>query len=135
MQKLGTKKDALLEYVLNHGDLWEDVRLAAAAEEDDEEQVEDSLEEQVANLDVALFSLIEPLDTDVAQLATVLDEVLTICCGGRRRHRRRRSIRDPGSMKITPFRLIGKAPRRHLLKARSVSLPETNALPQFVGQI
>jgi hypothetical protein len=75
-QKLGTKRDALLEYVLNHGDLWEDGRLAAAPPEDDEEQVEDSLEEQIANLDVALFSLIEPLDTDVGKLATVLDEVL-----------------------------------------------------------
>jgi DEAD/DEAH box helicase len=75
-QKLGIKSDALLEYVLNHGDLWEDVRLAAAANEDDEEQGEDSLEEQIANLDVALFSLIEPLETDVGNLATILDEVL-----------------------------------------------------------
>ena len=76
VQKLGTKKDALLEYVLNHRDLWEDVRLAAAVPEEDEEQVEDNLEEQIGNLDVALVSLIEPLDTDVGTLATVLDEVL-----------------------------------------------------------
>ena len=39
-------------------------------------QGEDRLEEQIANLDVALFSLIEPLDADVSQIAGVLDEVL-----------------------------------------------------------
>ena len=76
-QKLGVQKDKFLEYVLNHRDLWEDARLAAAREgEDDEDEVEDSLERHIADLDVALFSLIEPLDAQVEQLATILDDVL-----------------------------------------------------------
>jgi hypothetical protein len=75
-KKLDTKMDALLDYVLNHGDLWEDVRLATGPQEDGEGEAEESLEEQIANLDVALFSLIDPLDADVSNLATLLDEVL-----------------------------------------------------------
>ena len=75
-QKLETKHDALLEYVLNQRDLWADARLAASEQEGEEEDEEDLLEKQVADLDVALLSLIEPLDTDVSQVATVLDEVL-----------------------------------------------------------
>jgi len=73
-QKLGVKHDALLEYVLNQRNLWDDARLAAAEQQEDED--EDRLEEQIANLDVALFSLIEPLDGDVSQIASVLDEAL-----------------------------------------------------------
>ena len=77
IQKLGVQKDGLLEYVLNHHDLWADARLAAdAADEEDEDEVEDSLEKYIADLDVALFSLIEPLDTQVEQLATTLDDIL-----------------------------------------------------------
>lgn len=75
-QKLGTKHDDLLEYVLNQRDLWDDARLAAAEQEEDEDEGEDRFEEQIANLDVALFSLIEPLDADVSTLASVLDDVL-----------------------------------------------------------
>ena len=75
-QKLGAKQADLLEYVLNQRDLWDDSRLAGSEEEDDEDEGEGRLEEQMANLDVALFSLIEPLDADVSQIAVVLDEVL-----------------------------------------------------------
>lgn len=75
-QKLDTKPEELLEYVLNQRDLWDDARLAAAEQDAEEDEAEDRLEEQIADLDVALFSLIEPLDTDLSQLATVIDEVL-----------------------------------------------------------
>jgi hypothetical protein len=75
-QRLGAKHTELLEYILNQRDLWGDARIAAAEQEHDEDEVEDRLEEQIANLDVALFSLIEPLEADVSQVAVVLDEVL-----------------------------------------------------------
>jgi hypothetical protein len=75
-QKLDTKPEEFLEYVLNEPDLWDDARLAATEQEGEEDEGEDRLEEQIADLDVALFSLIEPLETDVSQLATVIDEVL-----------------------------------------------------------
>jgi hypothetical protein len=75
--KLGVQRDALLDYVLNQHDLWADVRLAAdSGPVDDEDEVEDTLEKYIADLDVALFSLIEPLGVDIDQLATVLDDVL-----------------------------------------------------------
>lgn len=75
-QKLGTKHTEFLEYVLNQRDLWSDGRLKPSEGEDDEDESEEKLEEQIANLDVALFSLIEPLDADVSEIATVLDNVL-----------------------------------------------------------
>ena len=75
-QELGAKPNDLLEYILNQRDLWDDARLAATETEDDQDEGEDGLEAQIANLDVALFSLIEPLDTDVSQVAAVLDEAL-----------------------------------------------------------
>ena len=75
-QRLGAKHNDFLEYVLNQRDLWDDHRLVPAEQKDDEDEAEDSLEEEIANLDVALFSLIEPLDVDVSRIATVLDEVL-----------------------------------------------------------
>ncbi|MBV9268038.1 MAG: DEAD/DEAH box helicase [Acidobacteriaceae bacterium] len=76
-KKFGVQKDALLEYVLNQHDLWSDTRLAAAEPiPNDEDELEDSLEKYISDLDVALFSLVEPLETDVEELATVLDEVL-----------------------------------------------------------
>jgi len=74
-QKLGTTHNALLEYVLNQRDLWADARLAASQQSAEEDE-EDLLEKQIADLDVALLSLIEPLDADISQLASVLDAVL-----------------------------------------------------------
>ena len=76
-KKLKVSQDDFVEYILNHHDLWEDPRLVGeTAAEEDEENVEPSLDRHIADLDVALFSLIEPLDTRVEQLATTLDEVL-----------------------------------------------------------
>jgi hypothetical protein len=74
--KLKTEPKELLEYVLNQPDLWDDDRLTASEENDDEDEGEDGLEGQIASLDVALFSLIESLDTDVSQIAGALDDVL-----------------------------------------------------------
>jgi hypothetical protein len=75
--RLGVKVEGLLEYVLNQRDLWDDARLTAtAAKLDDEDETEDDLERHLADLDVALFSLIEPLDAEVNQLTAILDEVL-----------------------------------------------------------
>jgi hypothetical protein len=74
--KFQTKQEDFLEYVLNQPDLWEDARLTAKDSEDEEEDIEEGLEAQLSNLDVALFSLIESLDMDVSAVATSLDEVL-----------------------------------------------------------
>jgi superfamily II DNA/RNA helicase len=76
-EKLGVNKDAFLEYVLNQHDLWADERLATDADgEEDEEEVEDNLESRLSDLDLAVFSLVEPLETPVDELAAVLDDVL-----------------------------------------------------------
>jgi hypothetical protein len=76
-EKLGVQADALLDYVLNQRDLWADAKVTSATEAlDDEDETEDNLETYLADLDVALFSLIEPLDAEGDQLATILDEVL-----------------------------------------------------------
>ncbi len=76
-EKLGVNKDAFLEYVLNQGDLWADERLATDAEgEEDEEEVEDNLDSRLSDLDLAVFSLVEPLETPLDELAAVLDDVL-----------------------------------------------------------
>jgi hypothetical protein len=75
-QKLGAKPSDLLEYILNQRDLWEDPRLTPSETDDDEDEGEEGIEAQIANLDVALFSLIEPLNTDVSDVAAVLDEAL-----------------------------------------------------------
>ena len=72
---MGVPKTALLEYVLNQHDLWDDAWLASNPEADnDDDETEDSFEKYLGDLDVALLSLIEPLDTEVEQLATILDE-------------------------------------------------------------
>ena len=76
-RKLGVQRDALLDYVLNQHDLWDDARLTATGmAEEEEDEVEDTLEKHIADLDVALFSLIEPLDSQVDKLAAILDDVL-----------------------------------------------------------
>lgn len=75
-QKLGVDESKLVEYVLNNDALWSDARLAVPEniEEDEDESVR-TLDEYVADLDVAILSLVE-LDTPVDQLAGVLDDVL-----------------------------------------------------------
>ena len=73
--KLGIEASKLLEYVLNNHGVWSDARLAAPEDvEDDDEQVR-SFDEYVADLDVAILSLVD-LDTPVDQLAAILDDVL-----------------------------------------------------------
>jgi hypothetical protein len=81
-QKLNIKEEEFLEYVLNHHDFWSDARMVLEVsgkeeeEEEEEEEVEDSLEKYIADLDIALFSLIEPLETEVEQVSATLDDVL-----------------------------------------------------------
>ena len=75
-EKLGVDKDAFLIRP-NQGDLWADERLATDAEgEEDEEEVEDNLDSRLSDLDLAVFSLVEPLETPLDELAVVLDDVL-----------------------------------------------------------
>ncbi len=74
--KVGVAKAGLLEYVLNQHDFWADGRLTGGLEEEDEEELEDNLEGRLSDLDLAVFSLVEPLETPVEQLAEVLDIVL-----------------------------------------------------------
>lgn len=76
MRKLGVPKDAFVEYVLNNGDLWDDPRLASGDDDDTEDDEKDSYEDHAADLDVAILSLVEPLDLDVDDLAEMLDTTL-----------------------------------------------------------
>jgi hypothetical protein len=75
--RLGIPIAQLLGYVLNQQDLWSDERLSAAEEdEDDEDPAARTLDEYVSDLDVAILSLVEPLDTPVEELGAMLDDVL-----------------------------------------------------------
>jgi hypothetical protein len=76
IRKLGVPQGDLMEYVLNNRDLWADSRLAAVENENAEDDNEDSYEEHAADLDVAIFSLVEPLDLEVDTLSEVLDATL-----------------------------------------------------------
>lgn len=75
-KKLGISVQTLLEYILNHSDLWLDPRLVAPEVVDEEDEITLTLDEYIADLDVALLSLIDPLDTPAESLSAVLDEVL-----------------------------------------------------------
>jgi hypothetical protein len=75
-EKLGVARSAFAEYVLNHPDFWADPRLAETQTEEDDDQIVRTVAEQLADLDVALLSLFENLDTPVETLAETLDEVL-----------------------------------------------------------
>jgi hypothetical protein len=66
----------------------------AKVQEDEEEDVEEGLEAQIANLDVALFSLVESLDTDVSQVANALDEVLKNSLWKRTLDRQKEAVRE-----------------------------------------
>lgn len=75
--KLGVDAPDLLEYVANNDDLWSDERLASPEHlDDDDDRGLRSLEEYVADLDIAILSLVDPLDSPVEQLPAVLDEIL-----------------------------------------------------------
>lgn len=76
-EALGVKTDELSEYVLNQSELWADARLIKPEKSDaDEDDAQKTLEEFVADLDVAILALVDPLDSDVDSLATLLDAVL-----------------------------------------------------------
>lgn len=78
-EKLAVPRDQLLEYVLNQQNLWSDGRLGAApenAEVDEVEQADVPLATLIADLDVAILSLVDPLEAPVESLASALDEVL-----------------------------------------------------------
>ncbi len=75
--KLGVDAAKFLEYVANNTDLWSEERLASPEHlDDDDDQGIRSLDEYLADLDVAVLSLVDPLDTSVDQLAAALDEIL-----------------------------------------------------------
>jgi DEAD/DEAH box helicase len=76
IRKLGVPKDSLLDYVLNHRDLWNDSRLATSVQEENEDESDETYEGYAADLDVALFSLVEPLDLKTEDLAAALDSTL-----------------------------------------------------------
>jgi hypothetical protein len=69
-------ESSLVEYVLNHTDLWATVGAAGDDDDEDDDALEESLEEKLADLDVAILSLVEPLGVDVGELAALLDDVL-----------------------------------------------------------
>jgi hypothetical protein len=65
----------LLEYVLNQRNLWGDERLKEEGQQGDDE-LERTLYDYVADLDVAVLSLVDPLDLGVEELANRLDDIL-----------------------------------------------------------
>lgn len=75
--KLGVDAATLLEYVANNANLWSDERLASAEnlDEDDDQRLR-SFDEYVADLDLAILSLVDSLDTPVEHLPAALDEIL-----------------------------------------------------------
>jgi hypothetical protein len=73
---LSVPEASLVDYVLNNTDLWADVRLNADGHDEEEDDLEDALASRLADLDLAILSLVEPLSVDVNDLAGVLDEVL-----------------------------------------------------------
>lgn len=77
-ERLSVPSGRFLEYVLNQRDFWADVQLSASeeAEEGEEGETARTLDEYLADLDVALFSLVDPLDASVEDLASVLDGVM-----------------------------------------------------------
>jgi len=73
---LSVPQAQLVEYVMNHTDLWDGIGLAAEEEDEDEDFLEESINEALADLDLAVLSLVEPLSVDVGALASLLDDVL-----------------------------------------------------------
>jgi hypothetical protein len=67
------------EYILNNPDFWDDSRLAEVPSDDEDDEAEATtqrLSADLVDLDVAILSTIDPLDADVSQIATLLDETL-----------------------------------------------------------
>jgi hypothetical protein len=76
--KLKVDRKDFAEYILNNQAFWTNPSLQATENESgDEESFSRTLEEYIADLDIALLSLIDPLDIDSGQLESTLDKVLT----------------------------------------------------------
>jgi hypothetical protein len=75
-RRLGVPPGDFTEYVTNQRDLWQDSRLLSDDLVEEDDNAFPSLGEHVADLDVALLSLIEPLDSPDTDLPTLLDEIL-----------------------------------------------------------
>lgn len=73
--RLGVQSDRLLEHVANARDLWADARLSKEPDpgEDDERR---TFDDYVADLDVAVLSLVEDLDVNSRRLGDLLDDLL-----------------------------------------------------------
>jgi hypothetical protein len=68
----------VLDYVLRHPNVWSDKAvIETPASGGDEDEQEKPLDQFVADLDVALLSLVEPLDVPTDSLVQTLDSVLT----------------------------------------------------------
>ena len=76
VKSLAVPEPTLVEYLLNNVDFWANTGGGKPDDEDDEDLDEGSFEERLGDLDVAIFSLVEPLNADVSELAALLDEVL-----------------------------------------------------------
>lgn len=75
-ERLGIEKGELLEYVLNQPNVWNDARLLSDPSSGDEDESERGIEDEIADLDLAIFSLVDPLDTSAQNLAKTLDTLL-----------------------------------------------------------
>jgi len=73
--RFGVAGENLLEYVANQQSVWDFDDVDDADTEPEDEQR--GLDEYLADLDVAILSLVEKLDTDAADIAELLDQVLT----------------------------------------------------------
>ncbi|MEO7891061.1 MAG: DEAD/DEAH box helicase [Vicinamibacterales bacterium] len=76
IESLSVPESSLAEYVLNNVDVWASVGVATGQDEEDDDDLDESIEERLADLDVAILSLVEPLGADVDQVAGILDDVL-----------------------------------------------------------
>ncbi len=75
-ERLGVRVQDLAEKVLNRQGVWDDERLGAHDATERDEDAEGDLLDLLGDLDVALLSLIDPLDGDADGLAAILDGVL-----------------------------------------------------------
>ncbi len=73
---LGHPGGQFLEYVLNNRALWEDGRVTSFAIEEEEDGFEPDLQRYIADLDIAILSLVDDLETTTSSVATILDTVL-----------------------------------------------------------
>ncbi|HBG31860.1 MAG TPA: hypothetical protein DDW98_14780, partial [Gammaproteobacteria bacterium] len=77
--KLGVDFNSFFNYVINNASLWSDARLGEAEDlGDDAEDDPDlrTLDEHLGDLDLAILSLVDPLDVPTEDLPALLDAVL-----------------------------------------------------------